>query len=59
MLRLFYLVDEDYGKRVQNNLGTSNEPGILEKIGKAIGLTGEKDDKSQKTMLSTEHTSRT
>lgn len=58
MLRLFYLVDEDYGKRVQNNLSTLNEPGILERIGKAIGITGEKDEKSQKSLLSTEHSSR-
>lgn len=48
MLRLFYKVDEEYGRRVQEGLeanvkrAAEPEVGLLHKIGQAIGLTSEK-----------------
>lgn len=52
MIRLFYKVDEDYGKRVEQGIISLKEEGtgLLDKLSKVIGFKSEKSSSTSEDL---------
>jgi len=42
MLKIFYMVDQDYGARVEKGLGSAQGGSMMEKLAKKVGLSADK-----------------